>query len=315
MILTVTMNPSIDISYPLEELKIDDVNRVQNVSKTAGGKGLNVARVIHQLNEDVITTGIVGGHHGEFLKAELDKDGIRHKFSNCKGETRDCIAILHEGKQTEVLEPGPTIEKNEIESFIKNFEKLIDQVDVLTISGSLAKGLPDSFYADLIRLSNKKGIKTLLDSSGKYLENALHSDLKPFLIKPNHHELSALLKTTINANDTEGIVEALQNEIFNDIEWIVVSLGADGALVKHENKFFKADIPSINVVNPVGSGDSTIAGLAIAIDKKKNTEEVIKYGMTCGLLNTMNKKTGYVDASQFETYFNKTTITEIHPQD
>ena len=103
MILTVTMNPSIDISYPLDELKIDTVNRVVDVTKTAGGKGLNVTRVLSEFGDSVVATGLVGGKLGEFLVEHID-DKVTKRFFSIQGETRNCIAILHGDNQTEILE-------------------------------------------------------------------------------------------------------------------------------------------------------------------------------------------------------------------
>lgn len=117
MILTVTMNPSVDISYPLEEFNLDTVNRVAKVSKTPGGKGLNVTRVLKQLNDKVVATGLIGGALGTDIKEKLLQTGIKNDFFEISGETRNCIAILHEGNQTEILEKGPTITKSESENF------------------------------------------------------------------------------------------------------------------------------------------------------------------------------------------------------
>lgn len=108
MILTVTMNPSIDISYPLDELKIDTVNRVVDVTKTAGGKGLNVTRVLSEFGDSVLATGLVGGKLGEFLVEHIDNQ-VKKDFFSIQGETRNCIAILHGDNQTEVLEKGPEV--------------------------------------------------------------------------------------------------------------------------------------------------------------------------------------------------------------
>ena len=99
MILTVTMNPSIDISYPLDVLQLDTVNRVAEVSKTAGGKGLNVTRVLSEIKDPVATTGLLGGRTGQFILDHLG-EGIEERFFEIAGDTRNCIAILHEGKQT-----------------------------------------------------------------------------------------------------------------------------------------------------------------------------------------------------------------------
>lgn len=108
MILTVTMNPSVDTRYQLDELIIDDVNRV-TPEKTAGGKGLNVARVLGQLGDDVVATGLLGGHMGAYMAELMDANGINNDFVPIKGETRICLNILHAGNQTELLESGPTI--------------------------------------------------------------------------------------------------------------------------------------------------------------------------------------------------------------
>ena len=110
---------------------------------------------------------------------------------------------------------------------------------------------------------------------------------------------------------TERAFTGKYDEFFEDVEWICVSLGANGAIVKHNKNFYKANIPQITVANPVGSGDSTLAGLAIAIDEKRDVSEVIKYGMTMGMLNTMEKKTGYIDMNKFEEFYNKIDVISL----
>jgi len=133
MILTVTLNPSIDISYPLEELKLDTVNRVSEVSKTAGGKGLNVTRVLAESGETVGATGFVGGTNGQFIKTHLPRD-VQSFFYDILGDTRNCIAILHEGNQTEILEAGPEIIRTEALGFLHHFKLLMPTADVVAIS-------------------------------------------------------------------------------------------------------------------------------------------------------------------------------------
>ena len=117
MILTVTMNPSIDTAYQLDHLIIDDVNRVVP-KKTAGGKGLNVSRVLVQLGDDVLATGLLGGHAGAYLGSLMDADNIPHRFTPIAGESRTCVAILHDGNQTELLESGPEVSAEELEAFL-----------------------------------------------------------------------------------------------------------------------------------------------------------------------------------------------------
>lgn len=310
-ILAVTMNPSIDVQYPLDHLKLDDVNRVTTVRKTAGGKGLNVARVLHCLDHPLIATGVLGGFFGQYLSSQLEQDGIRGDFAQIDGETRSCIAILHDdGDQTEVLEKGPTLSADDAANFLQHYEALLKQVDLVTISGSLPGGLPVDFYAQMVALGHKAGVKVFLDASGAALEAALKADEKPDLIKPNDSELGALIGEEVDRKNLPQLAKQLAHPIFDGVSWVVVSLGAAGAFAKHNADYYQAAIPKINVVNPVGSGDSTLAGLAYATDKGESVEDTLRSAMTTGMLNTMEAKTGFVDKSKFDEYFAKVTVTK-----
>ena len=309
MILTVTMNPSIDVSYPLNQLNIDTVNRVTKVSKTAGGKGLNVSRVLSQLDASLTATGVIGGHFGDYLTEQLDKDGISHSFSKIAGETRSCIAILHEGKQTEILESGPEVSKEEQAEFVANFEKLLADTSFITISGSLPKGIGHDFYSLLIEKATAADVKVLLDTSGETLKTSIESAYKPFLIKPNETEIADLLGKDINSESE--LIDALEAKEFDGIEWIVVTLGADGAIVKKGRDYYRVSIPKINVVNAVGSGDSTIAGLAYALSQEKAPEDVMKSGMVTGMLNTQEEKTGFINVDNFDSLFDQIKVEKI----
>ncbi|MER2227146.1 MAG: hexose kinase [Carnobacterium sp.] len=309
MILTVTMNPSIDMSYSIKELKLDDINRVSQVSKTAGGKGLNVTRVVHELGGPVKATGIVGGHLGNQLKEQLDLADIEHDFYPILQETRNSIAVLHDDhSQTEILESGPTVTEAEVEGFVEVFQRLLSKTNLLTISGSLAKGLPTDFYVRLIMLAKEKGIDTLLDTSGEALKEVLKGKTKPKLIKPNLTELSDLLQMQLDSKQPEVLKQALNHSLFAGVEWIVVTLGGDGAIVKHNDLFYRATIPKIDVINPVGSGDATIAGLAYALSRYDSDEKTIKTGMTTGMLNALEPVTGHINTKHFQTLYSQIIV-------
>lgn len=311
MIITVTMNPSVDISYPLETLKINDVNRVENVNKTAGGKGLNVSRVIKQMNGELIASGILGGSLGNYIVEQLNEEKVPNRFLKIEKESRNCIAILHEGNQTEILESGPTLDDEEGDEYLKLFKELLDEVDVVTISGSLPKGLSLDYYQKLLEMSKDKKAKVLIDTSGEALKQTLLGEQKPYLIKPNTAELNDLLEQEVTS-DIEVLKEALSNSIFDGIEAIVISMGADGAFAKIHNDFYKVSIPEINIVNPVGSGDATIAGLAMGIDKGLSWIDTLKTAMTSGMLNTMEEKTGHINIENFGTYFEQVKVEKIN---
>ncbi|MCC5910232.1 MAG: hexose kinase [Clostridiaceae bacterium] len=307
MILTITLNPAVDISYSLERLAIDDVNRCSNVIKTAGGKGLNVTRVISLVGENVCATGLLGGANGQFIINRLSKDEITNDFVEIKGETRNCIAILHEEKQTEILEVGPTILAEEKESFFKKYEALLEHTKIVVASGSAPKDLGSEFYAKLIDITNQHNKKFLLDTSGEALVKALPA--KPYLIKPNKDELSQLLKREIKDENT--VIDALEEMVKYDIPYIIVSLGAEGAIALVDGSIYKVSIPKIEAVNPVGSGDATMAGFAIALKNKFETKELLKYGCVLGTLNALEEQTGYVNCKHVEEFMGKTTIELI----
>lgn len=313
MILTVTMNPSVDINYKLNELKIDKVNRVSSYSKTAGGKGLNVARVLVKLEERPSATGLLGGSLGNFISSQLVKIGVKDQFLLINKESRNCIAVIHEeGKQTEILEAGPYIEGKEAKNFKNHFKTLLDEVEVVTLSGSLPNGLPEDYYTELIKISNQRGIKVILDCSGNSLRAVLKSPNKPFAIKPNSEELRSIIEDSEYLEEGKDyILNALQKELFSEIECILVSNGSKGAFVKWHDIYYSVTIPEVEAVNPVGSGDATVAGLAKAIKKNLPPEDSIKEAMTAGILNAMNEETGMIDVSNYSSIFEKIVVQRI----
>lgn len=310
MILTVTLNPSIDISYPLNRLTLDTVNRVDRTTKTAGGKGLNVTRVLAEAGQSVVATGFIGGKLGDFVIHQLQEQGISNQFFKIKGETRNCIAVLHEGMQTEILEAGPYIDMDEAEGFLNHMSIIAKQFDVLTFSGSLPKGLAAHYYQDLITMARAYGSKVVLDCSGAPLKAVLAGKDKPTVIKPNLEELEDLIGQPVTL-DEERLISLLSQPLFEGIEWIIVSLGAQGAFAKHHNRFYRVTIPKIEVVNPVGSGDATVAGIAWALAEGDDDETLLKKANVLGMLNAQETRTGHVNMAHFDELFDRIQVEEI----
>lgn len=310
MILTITLNPSVDIAYQLDTFHLDTVNRVENVQKTAGGKGLNVTRVLKQIGEDVVATGFIGGELGSYVKKQLTRNDIKNSFVEIGNETRNCIAVLHDGQQTEILEQGPTIQEHEALNFIEHLEIILNNVDVVAISGSLPKGLASNYYVKVIELCKKCGVAVVLDCSGEALKNVLESHQKPTVIKPNTEELSQLIGKDVT-DDIQELKAVLSGQLFQGIDWIVVSLGAKGAFAKHKDKFYRVRIPKINVVNPVGSGDSTVAGIAAGLVHELLDAELLKKANVLGMLNAQEEQTGYVNLEHSEALYSQIEVEEV----
>ncbi len=310
MILTITLNPSVDIAYQLDTFHLDTVNRVEKVQKTAGGKGLNVTRVLKQVGEDVVATGFLGGEIGSYVKKQLTRNDIKNSFVEIGNETRNCIAVLHDGQQTEILEQGPTIQEHEALNFIEHLEIILNNVEVVVISGSLPKGLASNYYVEIVELCKQCDVAVVLDCSGEALKKVLESQQNPTVIKPNTEELSQLIGKNIT-DDIQELKSVLSGQLFQGIEWIVVSLGAKGAFAKHNDKFYRVKIPKINVVNPVGSGDSTVAGIAASLAHALPDVELLKNANVLGMLNAQEEQTGYVNLEHSEVLYSQIEVEEV----
>ena len=310
MILTITLNPSVDIAYQLDTFQLDTVNRVEKVQKTAGGKGLNVTRVLKQVGEDVVATGFIGGEIGSYVKKQLTRNDIKNSFVEIGNETRNCIAVLHDGQQTEILEQGPTIQEHEALNFIEHLEIILNNVEVVVISGSLPKGLASNYYVEIVELCKQCDVAVVLDCSGEALKKVLESQQKPTVIKPNTEELSQLIGKNIT-DDIQELKSVLSGQLFQGIEWIVVSLGAKGAFAKHNDKFYRVKIPKINVVNPVGSGDSTVAGIAASLAHALPDVGLLKNANVLGMLNAQEEQTGYVNLEHSEVLYSQIEVEEV----
>lgn len=239
-ILTVTLNPAIDISYPLEAFHLNTVNRVAQVGKTAGGKGLNVSRVLKELGAEVLATGFADDILGAEIVENLKGEGIDSRFTKISGKTRNCIAILHEGQQTEILEKGPQILRQEAEEFIENFKAMLSEVEAIAISGSLPDGLQETFYSELIAIANKQEKTVVLDCSGRSLEAVLKNPHKPSVIKPNLEELTDLLGKEVTL---ENIKESLQDSFLTVLSGLWFLLEKKAHLLKFPMTFIVCKSP------------------------------------------------------------------------
>lgn len=308
LIATITLNPSIDKRYIIGTLEKGKVMRTSKVINTAGGKGLNVSRVLKDIGSNVLATGFLGDHNGRFIEERLKDYKIKCEFQWIKDSTRCCIAILDdEGNQTEILEPGPFILKEEKHSFLEKYNDILDKVNILVISGSLPKGLDKDFYKTLINLARKKEKLVLLDSSGHSLKEAIKS--KPYFIKPNIEELEALTNKSLKS-DFEIIREI--DELHSEgIDLIIISLGKDGAIGSLNGEKYKVIPPKVNAINAVGSGDSMVAAVAYALSKSMNLIDLLTMAVSTGTANAMEEVTGHINMNNLKDIIKKVTVKKL----
>lgn len=308
MILVVNLNASIDKRYEIENIEKGQVMRARCVENTPGGKGLHVANVTTILKEDCIATGLLGGKSGEFIEDKLKDYGIKQDFVKINGETRSCLAIITDDlAQTEILEPGPEVNEKEQHSFLDKYMDLIKDANVVVASGSVPRNVPSNFYRRLIEMANAQGKKFLLDTSGELLKEGIKG--KPYFIKPNKDEIEALTGRKINT--IEDIISEIKRFQSEGIEFVVISLGVEGSVAGYNGKLYKVSIPKVKAVNPVGSGDSYVAGVAVAIQRGYEIEDILKFASACGTANAMEKESGFVIGSVVNELIDKIKVEEL----
>lgn len=308
MTLTITLNPSIDRRYNLEEFEKGEIFRAKDVQYTAGGKGLNVTRVIKSFQESVMATGFLGGFSGDYILNELDSMGIAHNFISIEGETRSCLAIISDdGVQTEILESGPIISEKEKEKFLKLYRNIIKDHDIIIASGSLPRGLDVSIYKELIEIGKDMNKKFILDTSGEALKYGIEA--APYLVKPNKEELEKFMGVSINSE--EDIINGANYILNKGVEIVVVSLGKDGSMIFYDNEIYRVKAPNIKAINPVGSGDSMVAGFAISLMRKYDFEHMLKFATACGTANAMELETGKVDSNNVDRIIEEIKIEKM----
>ncbi|SNY65923.1 1-phosphofructokinase family hexose kinase [Paractinoplanes atraurantiacus] len=251
MIVTVTLNPALDLTYGIDALVPHGTHRVSTVAERPGGKGLNVARVLHALGEPVLATGLLGGHTGTRVASLLDTAGVPTSFLPVSGETRRTVAVVDGTDATGFWEPGPVIPPGEWSRFGAHFRDLLPRASVVALCGSLPPGLPDDAYASLIHLATAAGVRTVLDTSGPPLRHGLRAS--PTITKPNTTELAELVASS---DASPSLIRGLTTGA------VVVSRGPDGLLAVTPDGVRSCAPPAALEGNPTGAGDACVAALA-----------------------------------------------------
>lgn len=261
MILTVTLNPAVDKTYETDELLKGQVNRLRSCASAAGGKGINVTRVLRQFGRKVAAAGYLGGYTGRMIEDTMMKAGVECHFTRISGETRTSMNILADtGYVTELLEPGPEVTQEEQEIFLQEFSYCLERCELVALCGSVPRGIPSDIYCSLIGRCRDAGKKVVLDTSGVLLKEAVKA--APYLIKPNRKELEYLVGRKLGTRaEMEAACKALLDM---GISKIVVSLGEQGLLYFERGRTLFQRAPQISAVNTVGCGDSVVASLCMS---------------------------------------------------
>lgn len=278
MIYTVTLNPSIDYVIKLDNLKNGEVNRTKEEYVYPGGKGINVSLILKELGYKSRALGFVSGFTGAYIKDTLINKGLEEDFINLEnGFTRINVKVKS-NEETEINGQGPNIDD---ESLNKLYEKLdsLKENDILVLAGSIPKTIDSSLYENIMKRLANKNVKIVVDATKDLLMNVLKH--KPFLIKPNNHELEELFNVKLNGID--DIITYAKKLKEMGAKNVLVSMGKDGALLINEDeKVLISNVAKGEVKNSVGAGDSMVAGFIAGYLNSNNYEEALKLGAASG---------------------------------
>ncbi|WP_249872629.1 1-phosphofructokinase [Oceanobacillus saliphilus] len=276
MIFTITLNPSIDYVIPIKNLKIGELNYMESDLKLPGGKGINVSRILAELNIDSIALGFLGGFTGEFISKWLEKDSVKSDFIRIEGETRINLKIKSD-YETEINGLGPNIKKEEAELLLNQI-KTTTSNDTVILSGSKPPFLPGNFYTKIIEIVKANKAQFVIDTTGEALKSAL--PYGPLLVKPNLHELEQLFE--VKLKNQRDIIHYGKKLLEAGAKHVIVSLAGDGALLVTKDGIYKGTSPKGTVKNSVGAGDSMIAGFIGEFSHSFDPLEAFKMGIASG---------------------------------
>jgi len=309
MITVLSLSPAVDKIYFIDNFSAGGLYRIGDCLLSAGGKGINVSRVLKILGADVEVLGFKAGSTGQWLEKSLTDLDVKTHFISVEGQSRTNNNIIDKVncRETEILEEGPTIDSNAWEIFMESFKAAMGQTRLLVCSGGLPKGLGPDTYARLITEADKFGVRTILDSSGEVLRLGIEAG--PFLIKPNLRELNTYFDR--NFETDQQIIEACQLILDKGVKYIVISMGAKGALLVSEDMVYKAHPLSVKVENTIGSGDSMVAGICSGISEGLSIKESFELGCACAASNTEHIGIGVIDADRVNLLKRSVIIEQI----
>lgn len=276
MIYTVTLNPAIDYYISMKEFQEGKLNSINNGYTLAGGKGINVSKVLKNFGTESIALGFVGGFTGDYIKKNLKEYEICENFVELKENTRINIKMKTENTETEIAGHSPNISQDEYEKFLETI-KSIKEGDILVLSGSVPKSLSSNIYEEIINIL-PKGVKVILDTRGESYKSALTKGV--YLTKPNNVELEEFFNEKYET--LEDIIKAGKKLRELGSENVIISLGKNGSVLITEKEVFIGNVPKGELVSSVGAGDSMIAGILYGITNNMEIKDAYKYGIASG---------------------------------
>lgn len=309
MIFTVTLNPAVDRELTVDDIAFDTVLRATNWQVDCGGKGFNVARMLKSLGVASTALGFAAGKTGELLNTRLQEAGIETDFVWVNGETRTNVSIVSSGngRYVKVNEPGPTIAEDDIIRLRDTIKSRVHPGDWWVLAGSLPPGVRADFYGELIGIIHAAGANVFLDTSNQALSTSCTA--RPLLVKPNAEEAHEL--TGLPVDTPREIAEAGKAICRMGPGNVIVSLGKDGALLVAGEDVWQAASPKIQEKNPIGAGDSMVAGIVWGLSEGTELTEALRRGIACGAATASRSGTTVGSREQVENLLQQVQLEKL----
>lgn len=301
-IITLTVNPTIDKSTTVSGIKPNSKLRCSDPVYEAGGGGINVSRVLHKLGGTSLCMYMAGGATGKQLQDMLVELELPQHIIPIAGRVRENLSVsdITNNTQYRFGMPGPIVTKSEWKNTLKQLEGILSKGDFLVASGSLCPGMPIDFYAQVSKISKRKKAIFILDTSGDALLKGAEAGV--YLLKPNLGELAKLCGVkTISFLELESVAKAFLKN--NPCEVLVVSLGAQGAIMITDEIVEYIAAPLVFQKSTIGAGDSMVAGMVYSLAKGKSLSEMAKYGVACGTAATITTGTQLCEKKDVEELY------------
>jgi len=308
MIYTVTLNPTLDITYVLEKIQFGEPVTAEQVLKSPGGKGINVSRALRAMGTDSVAMSMVGGHVGDEVLDLLQQEGLILQIVRIKNETRTNVVILgrQDGKELVIRAAGPPVEQTESQRLSNMVFQIAQTPEILVLSGSLPPGVSDDTYRSITQEGKSRGSKVVVDCEGEPLRAAIEA--APYMIKPNLAEFSQLAGRRLEGE--AEIVEFAATLIDKGIKLVVVSMGKAGALMLTREATLRGTVPAVSD-DAVGAGDSMVAGMVMGLVESLSLERVFQIGLAFSVSAVMNKGPQLTEPETFARAFPMIKVEKI----
>lgn len=308
MITVAGFNTTLDRLVGVDTLRPGEVNRATSEQEYPGGKGLHVAQTIAALGERVQLIGLVDAAHRNMIGRRMSERGVLFHGIEIPDSMRTCLALRDaQGRITEILGQGPELAETYQADLLRAFRRGVEESDLVILSGSLPRGFAANTYAEMATHARHAGRRCLIDASGEVLRHAV--TVQPFLVKPNHDEVSELLGHEVV--DLDAAIRAAMILHTLGVAMPVVTMGALGAIAIDASGVWHAHIELERIYNTVGSGDCLLAGLTVGMARSMNLEETLRLGVACGAANAQGQETGFVERRAVEALLSQVRVHRL----